>query len=356
MKSDNGKRDYWYDNAKALLIILVVMGHVVQMIMNYSTYANGCPKWISALNGFIYVFHVPVFLIISGRFSKRRVDNGNYKAVINKLIIPYMCAQLAIMVFDGYTGSESISKFSFIRPFFGMWYILALAIFQFITPKFKNCKALLPISFIMAIAVQYGKVPLYGVFMRTVTFYPFFLAGYYMSEWDLKVIRKPLFRIVSVAAFVALFMIVWQHTEKFPTPALSMKRVYTQVKPYFIDLTELDFLIYRILTYGAGIVFFFFLMGIVPTKKIKGFTYIGANSNYAYILHIFIILLLKYLGKEYRLLDNFNTGWKLVVYVLSAIPLTMLLTSPPVRKATKWLVSPDVHVENLLKNEEKKKE
>ena len=52
-------RDPWLDNAKAGLIILVVVGHMVSTPrLNFPTF-----EWIY---DFINFFHMPAFLVISG--------------------------------------------------------------------------------------------------------------------------------------------------------------------------------------------------------------------------------------------------------------------------------------------------
>ncbi|MGT2357153.1 acyltransferase family protein [Staphylococcus aureus] len=57
------ERDYFFDNARAILILLVVFGHMLQ------PYTSG-DKYLSALYLVIYSFHMPTFLFISGYFAK----------------------------------------------------------------------------------------------------------------------------------------------------------------------------------------------------------------------------------------------------------------------------------------------
>ncbi len=51
------ERDYFFDNARAILILLVVFGHMLQ------PYTSG-DKYLSALYLVIYSFHMPTFLFI----------------------------------------------------------------------------------------------------------------------------------------------------------------------------------------------------------------------------------------------------------------------------------------------------
>lgn len=77
------ERDYFFDNARAILILLVVFGHMLQ------PYTSG-DKYLSALYLVIYSFHMPTFLFISGYFAKN-IDKPYYLEKISKrLIVPYM--------------------------------------------------------------------------------------------------------------------------------------------------------------------------------------------------------------------------------------------------------------------------
>ena len=64
IKYDFIKRErLFFDNARAILILLVVFGHMLQ------PYTSG-DKYLSALYLVIYSFHMPTFLFISGYFEK----------------------------------------------------------------------------------------------------------------------------------------------------------------------------------------------------------------------------------------------------------------------------------------------
>lgn len=59
------ERDYLFDNIKGLLIFLVVFGHLI----SYSSF-----KKIHSIDFIylsIYIFHMPIFVFISGYFSKK---------------------------------------------------------------------------------------------------------------------------------------------------------------------------------------------------------------------------------------------------------------------------------------------
>ena len=65
----NQNRDYFFDNYKALLIVLVVVGHFIEPCYDNNVFLSGL-KWM------IFSFHMPAFIFISGYFSKREISFG----------------------------------------------------------------------------------------------------------------------------------------------------------------------------------------------------------------------------------------------------------------------------------------
>lgn len=59
------------DNLKFFLIFLVVLGHIFEEVI-----AAGNANWdVKSARFFIYLFHMPLFLFVSGIFSKKNIDN-----------------------------------------------------------------------------------------------------------------------------------------------------------------------------------------------------------------------------------------------------------------------------------------
>lgn len=58
------KRNSYFDTTKFILIFLVVFGHFLESKMGHSLICN-------ELHAFIYLFHMPLFIFISGYFSHR---------------------------------------------------------------------------------------------------------------------------------------------------------------------------------------------------------------------------------------------------------------------------------------------
>ncbi len=69
-----------WDNVKFILIFLVVLGHVMGIFTESNMYLG---KYYL----YLYVFHMPAFIFVSGLFSKRSIDNKNYKKVFGCIVL-----------------------------------------------------------------------------------------------------------------------------------------------------------------------------------------------------------------------------------------------------------------------------
>lgn len=89
MYSEGAKRIAWVDHAKAIGIVLVVLGHT----------------WgLSTLTmNLIYSFHMPLFFFLSGFLLKERYLNKNFweylARLVRSLVIPYVCFWLISYIY-----------------------------------------------------------------------------------------------------------------------------------------------------------------------------------------------------------------------------------------------------------------
>ena len=58
-----GKRDAFFDNMKFIMIFLVFFGHMIRLYIDDN-------DLLRAIYVYIYFFHIPIFVYLSGFFSK----------------------------------------------------------------------------------------------------------------------------------------------------------------------------------------------------------------------------------------------------------------------------------------------
>jgi len=161
-------REYKYDNIKAILIFFVVFAHLLEMISG-----NVSDK----IYIFIYTFHMPIFVYISGCFSKGNMRN------IAKFTYIYLIWQILFYLFDVIVLKLNI-KFSFVLPNWTLWYVFAMIVWNLII-KFldeilvDNYLYILSISIIISLLAGFcNEIGYIFSVSRIITFFPYFLLGY----------------------------------------------------------------------------------------------------------------------------------------------------------------------------------
>lgn len=121
---DKMKRKYWIDMIRGFAIILIVIGHFFQ---NYS------------FTNYIYIFHVPLFFVISGLCYNSY--GGKLKDYIFKktkaIVIPYICFGVIIVPMTFLVGSHTTFNFAKVvikyivqRRFTTMWFLTTLFVVE----------------------------------------------------------------------------------------------------------------------------------------------------------------------------------------------------------------------------------
>ena len=95
VNEENNRISIW-DNLKFILIFLVVLGHILEPLISDSIN-------LKRLYIFIYTFHMPAFIFISGLFSKKAVEEKNYKKIFEFIII-YLFAAVIYYLCEIFVG------------------------------------------------------------------------------------------------------------------------------------------------------------------------------------------------------------------------------------------------------------
>ena len=82
-KAQAKQRDPWLDNAKMVLVTIVVVGHMMVLV------PNGDEQ--SRTYDFIYYFHIPAFVLLTGYLSRTfRYSKRHLWALFTTLVVPYV--------------------------------------------------------------------------------------------------------------------------------------------------------------------------------------------------------------------------------------------------------------------------
>ena len=187
-----------WDNAKLLLIFLVVLGHFLE------TFLAQYPV-CESMYGMIYLFHMPAFLFISGMFSKKTIDADRLDwAKITPYLILFVLLDFGRFIVR-YQYDPTLT-FRIFRITGVSWYLFALFVLIVVThflrkidPKYVFCVAIG-----IALIIGYSKgIGYWFALYRIITMFPFFYLGYLWNrekvEWAL---GRPWVKILAVAVLI----------------------------------------------------------------------------------------------------------------------------------------------------------
>lgn len=298
----NKERSQKWDILKFILIFSVVLGHAAD---NYT----GSYEHIRSLFFFIYIFHMPVFIFISGLFAKKTVNEKRFDKMLGYIVV-YIVLKLYVYAVKLLAGKNP--ELDFLTEGGAPWFMLALFAFNFITILVKKAPrtAVFSVSIILACIIGYfPDVRDFLAVSRVIVYYPFFYLGYCLDRQKLehfcdgkakKVTAAVIFIATAVFVFVQGDNIYW------------LRYLLTGRNPYYISLGDanpckimpeinenLGFL-FRLIYFIAVIIIGGSLIVLVPKKTPFGLcAKLGQRTLAVYGLHfgalylIFKILKLK---------------------------------------------------------------
>lgn len=316
------QREAFFDNARFFLILLVVFGHLISPLKGDSDLLNG-------IYTFIYLFHMPAFILISGYFSKGYDQPGYIQKVFRKTLIPYFIFQIIYCFFYYLTGYEDNLTLKLFDPHWTLWFLLSLFFWNLMLKVFAKRRYALPLAFLLGIAV--GYLPLDASYLsveRTFTFFPIFLLGTLMDKRHFEKLSRKSFRIPAVC-FLFLTLIACFYA--FPDEAsdwLLGSKTYADM-----GVSDWSAGFYRALTYAVSIATTLGFLAVVPKGR-HNFTVYGARTLYIYLLHGFIIKLIG-LSKVYNQMDAL---YQYSTLFIGALLLCRILGSGVVKEVAKPMI------------------
>lgn len=269
-------RDSFFDNAKFILIFLVVFGHII------SPYRTN-DEWLVSIYHFIFIFHMPAFILLAGHFSTNFHKRGYYTKIVTRLLIPYLILQTIYTLFYSKLYASTEYSLQYFTPRWAMWFLLSMIAWKLMLPLFAKLKARYSVPLALALGMGIGFFDITERFLsldRTFYFFPFFLAGYYLTRTDLfERVKNGIYRPYAAGFLVLLFVAIY-----FVLGGIDGASILYGTYTFS---SVIDMLGRGGIYVGSFLVTLAFF-ALVPKEKYF-FTGIGRRSFYVYILHGFII-------------------------------------------------------------------
>lgn len=266
-------RSCYWDNIKGILISLTVFAHFLYQFQGYA--------FINLTVDYIYMFHMPAFVFVSGYFGKSE-KSRSFPTIIRFLFLYFIFNYTIGFIY----GNRSVTA-----PIYSYWYLLAIICWRVTAHRIAKFRHItLVLIAVSLFAGFYSDINNTFAFARIISFYPFYMSGYLLSEEkSRKLIEQKYFRRLIIGLLCAVVV--------FGVSSLAF---------IFFRYFDSDFLMDAYVTgYGSfqrAVLFLiaftaiYILRCIAPNKKIPLLTMFGRNSLWIFLFHrVFTLIVSDYL-------------------------------------------------------------
>ena len=271
------KRTAYFDNAKAILIYFVVVGHLLSGFLREN-------HQLDTLYLVIYIFHMPAFILISGHFSKKIRTINDLKKIVKTLVLPYILFQLLYSYYYKEVFNDPI-EFEFLEPRYALWFLLSMVMWKLLLSIFSYHRLMIVVSIVLSLTLGYfSEINEWLSLSRTFFFFPFFLMGYFIKRehflalkavWNVKIAS-----CLAVAVIIVIYIFADIHWQEW----LFGRVPYESIRYEIVESSMMS----RLLVYAAMCIGTYIFLSLVPTRN-YWFTDIGTKTLGIYLLHLFFI-------------------------------------------------------------------
>ena len=321
-----GGRDPYFDNAKYLAIVLVAMAHSWEPL-------PGSGRIVETLYTFVYIFHMPVFILIAGYFS-RSFDLRPERVwkLVTSLVVPYVIFEIAYTAFARATADPEF-PLSPLTPFWLLWFLPALFLWRLTTPIWQTLRWPLTVSLIIAaMGSVTSNIGSTLELQRVLQFLPFYVLGLRLRPEHFDLVRRRIVRVLSVpVVLIALVAAYWA------VPRMTTSWFFRRYGAEQMGQPAWTGAVMTLLLFGCSLILCACFLAWVPRRWLW-MTTLGAATLYGYLLHGFVIRFA--VDRGMYDLPVFATPTGRIALTLAAAGMVSLLCASPVRRVFRYAVEP----------------
>ncbi|MFD0655605.1 acyltransferase family protein [Thermocatellispora tengchongensis] len=281
---------------------------------------------------FIYSFHMPAFVLISGYLSRNFWhSNAKINKLVDTLLIPFVVVEVGYALLRVALGQKW--SLTIIDPAWLNWYLLALVLWRISTPVWTRMKQPLLIAVIIYLVAGFSEISGDFSIDRFFGLLPFYVLGLLLKPEHFDHLNRLWVKIAAVfvligAAGVAIYI---AHTGAKLAP-LYFKNSYAKMDmSWYVGLGTRAALLVGALVMTAAV------LALVPRGE-TWFSDLGTRTLYAYLLHGIPVLIAKEMGW-------LSVPWLYgplgaLAIMTSCFALAIVLCLPETRTIFKWALEP----------------
>ncbi|MCO6004831.1 acyltransferase family protein [Actinoallomurus purpureus] len=321
------RRDPFFDNAKFLAIVLVVAGHSIVDLRDV--------RLAHALYLFVYTFHMPVFIVITGYFSRNfTFSGGKARKLITNLGVPYVVFETAYSTYHWAVGSSDF-EISLLDPYYLTWFLMALFMWRLSTPVWQQIRWPVAVAVGVSLLAGMSDLPDDLEMNRVFGLVPFYVLGLMLKQEHFDLLKRPKARVLGALTLLAGFAFTLFVADRH----MATEWVYWRSGNAALHVGNLTGSAMRLALMTAAIVLVAAFLTLVPGRQ-TWFTGLGGATLYAYLLHGFFTKLMEYMGWYDAAFLHTIPG--VLGTAATGAVLATLLCTPPVRTVMHWALEPDM--------------
>ena len=317
-ESTNKTRISKWDNAKCLLIFLVVLGHFADRYASDNVRVQG-------LFVAIYLFHMPAFFFVSGLFSKRTIQSGT---VPWGKIAPYYFLSIVLNYYRVLTQRpwNPSLEFHLFRYNNVSWYLFTLFVLFLASFYLKRLHAAIALFLALCTSLLIGYIDGLGAWLalyRIGNFLFYFFLGYVVDPSKFKefIEKRPVKALSGV--IMAGFLIICY---KYPRELYVYRKLITGANSYADTNVGAGMFAwtYRLVNIVLVLIIVTAFFSLVPSERIKLVTETGRRTLAIYFWHLGLVEIIVH-NDVFKTFIAINNKQLLAGFIVSSAVIILIL-------------------------------